>query len=394
MLTAVRAKRVITMVGQRPSAHNNSSYFSFPPAIDDGVIVAQNDTIVSVLSYKEFCKEFSFSPEDLGDVTLLPGVINCHTHLELSHIKGRAIFGKGFEAWIESALPLMMEPVSAAQLDAAVSEMYAAGTTHVGDVTSRSPQKIFSALERGKLTGHLFMEAFGYAYPEHFTTKDVWPESTLFLPDDVRKRHASLAGHALYSTHPTALVFAKQWCRSYERPFSVHLAEHQGEEELLVAGTGHFLEQLSRRVLPPDFVPPYMRPVAYAAELGLLDEQTLAVHCVHCSETEIALLAASGTNICLCPRSNAAIGVGKAPVAKFIRAGIPLCLGTDSLASNVDLNLWNEARMLRDDYTVPVGALLRMLTVGGAHALGITDRLGTLETGKAFRYAVLPEDVA
>jgi cytosine/adenosine deaminase-related metal-dependent hydrolase len=137
-----------------------------------------------------------------------------------------------------------------------------------------------------------------------------------------------------------------------------------------------------------------MRPVPYAADLGLLDEGTLAVHCVHLDASDIRLLAESGAHVCLCPRSNAAINVGTAPARALAEAGAPLCLGTDSLASNHDLDLWNEARALRDlpaGHDLPPAALLRLLTVGGATALGRGD-IGSIVPGRRARLALLPQD--
>jgi len=134
--------------------------------------------------------------------------------------------------------------------------------------------------------------------------------------------------------------------------------------------------------------------VPYAAELGLLDEGTLAVHCVQLDAADIRLLAESGAHVCLCPRSNAAINVGTAPARALADAGAPLCLGTDSLASNHDLDLWNEARALRDlppGHDLPPAALLRLLTVGGAAALGRGD-IGSMAPGRRARLALLPED--
>lgn len=431
MLTAVRAKRILTMADQRPctrqEAVNMACSPSFPSSaspysvqtnasdnssgnvtaasssaaedcciIEDGVVVAENGIIRDVLPYAQFHAAYSVTPTDLGNATILPGLINCHSHLELAHLGGKATFGMGFENWIGSLLPLMGIPVSESALDAAIHEMLVTGTVHVADVNGRAPKPAYDAATRVGLGIDLQMEVFGYAFPDNFTTDDIWAHflsgSAGALPDAVRKRNLLLAGHSLYSTHPAALVFAKQWCRSHERHFSIHLAEHKGEEELLVRGTGRFRDMLGVRVLPPDFLAPGMRPVAYAAELGLLDDRTLAVHCVHCNESDIDLLHTSGTHVCLCPRSNACIGVGRAPVYPFMEAGVPLCLGTDSLASNHDLNLWNEARTLRDEYGVSSTTLLRMLTTNGARALGLTETLGTLEQGRHFRYAVLPDD--
>ncbi|MEZ6854124.1 amidohydrolase family protein [Halodesulfovibrio aestuarii] len=396
MLNAIRARRILPMEGHNTSTRTDSGYYSFPDVIEDGVIVHNSSTIVDVLSFNAFSKKYTLKAEDLGDVTLTPALINCHNHLELAHLKGKATFGEGFETWIDSALPHMATPVTALSLESAVSEMAKTGTAHIADVNGRAPKAVYDAVTAYNLSCHIQFEVFGYNFPNIATgtlcPEDLFSSTAATLPNEAKKRWMTLSGHALYSTSPDALVVAKQWCRSHERYFSIHLSEHLGEDELLTKGTGRFREQLSRRVLPKDFTPPKMRAVPYAKHLGLLDESTLAVHCVHCTQEDINILQESGTTVCLCPRSNELIGVGTAPVRNFLEAGLQLTLGTDSLASNHDLNLWNEARYLRDNFDIPTGALLRMLTIAGAKALGITNELGTLSKGKRFHYAILPED--
>ena len=203
--------------------------------------------------------------------------------------------------------------------------------------------------------------------------------------------------HALYSTASDYAWLIKSWCRERGRPFSLHLAESPGENELFMTGRGEFAEFVrSRRILPKGFVPPGLSAVAYASELGLLDGRTLAVHCVHVDEADIGILVRSGAGVCLCPRSNRRIGVGEAPVATLHAAGATLCLGTDSLASNDDLDLWAELRAVRAllPTDIPLRDLLAMVTTHPAKVLGLGDEYGSLEAGKRAVWAVLPPDFA
>jgi len=368
---------------------------------------------------------------DLGEVTLTPGVVNCHAHLELSHLAGRTVLGGGFVPWVKSLLPLAgadtPPEVRAAALTEAARQLAACHTAHVGDITAVAPAAVRRAMQAASIGCSHFAEVFGY----RFTTPDgepaapadtaaLWPRAMAELVTADMRRDvegdapampasgpapapgapfpihpdAALAGHALYSTHPVAMAAARRWCERNHRVFSLHLAEHPDEVEFLTTGRGALADLLAVRVLPPGFAAPGMRPVPYAAELGLLDEGTLAVHCVQLDASDIRLLAESGAHVCLCPRSNAAISVGTAPARALAEAGAPLCLGTDSLASNHDLNLWNEARALRDlpaGHDLPAAALLRLLTVGGASALGRGD-IGAIVPGRRARLALLPQD--
>lgn len=392
MLTAVRARSVIPLAGEGPST-TARELVSPPRILDDTVIVTRGVFVESVEPYAAFRRRAGVPLRDLGEVTLVPGLINAHGHLELSHLAGRTETGRGFVPWVRSLLPLAAEPLVNASLDAAIDQLHACGTAHVGDVGNRATPLVAEALTHADISATLFCECFGYALPDPLTSGTLWPASARALAPEIFRRNAALAGHALFSTHPTALIMAKQWCNRNDRTFSIHLAEHADEVEFLTTGKGTLADMLSVRVLPDGFVHPGLPPVRYAAELGLLDERTLAVHCVQCDATDAAILAAEGVWACLCPRSNAIIGEGTPPVRMLMDAGVGLCLGTDSLASNNDLNLWNEARHLRELADLPAAALVRMITVNGASALGLA-RLGTLEPGKRAAIAILPEDLS
>ncbi len=480
MLIAVRARRVIPLAGEGP-ARDPRDLFSPPRVLDDHVVVIRGvfldgagqaaltdgacttppdanvpdganapdgvgapngaDGAARVLSglrggvieavepMDAFRRRAGVPLSDLGEVTLTPGVVNCHTHLELSHLAGRTVLGGGFVPWVKSLLSLVAAgaetppDVRAAALTEAARQLAACHTAHVGDITAVAPAAVHRAMQAASIGCSHFAEVFGY----RFTTPDgepaapadtaaLWPRAMAELASDLAADDivpsgptgaspapgapfplhpdAALAGHSLYSTHPVALAAARRWCERNHRVFSMHLAEHPDEVEFLTTGRGALADLLAVRVLPPGFAAPGMRPVPYAADLGLLDEGTLAVHCVQLDASDIRLLAESGAHVCLCPRSNAAISVGTAPARALAAAGTPLCLGTDSLASNHDLDLWNEARALRDlpaGHDLPPAALLRLLTVGGAAALGRGD-IGAIVPGRRARLALLPQD--
>ncbi|GKT37636.1 amidohydrolase family protein, partial [Aduncisulcus paluster] len=125
-------------------------------------------------------------------------------------------------------------------------------------------------------------------------------------------------------------------------PYPIHLAENEEEDEIVAHGTGEFAGMLKGAGLLADCGSKGLRPVEYADSIGLLDDSTLAVHCVRVAESDIKILAERKVNVCLCPRSNTYIGEGRAPWEKILKSGINTCLGTDSIASNHDLSMWNE----------------------------------------------------
>jgi cytosine/adenosine deaminase-related metal-dependent hydrolase len=351
--------------------------------------------------------------EDLGEVVLAPGLVNAHVHLELCRLRGRTVLGRGFEAWVRSLLGLLAagpgpDDAEQAALDAALAEMRASGTACAADVCTRRPAFVSAGLDRAGLEYVLFYEWFGHRFDrpsgpagqgagESAQEGDglPWPAEVAGLPEAVRVRRLAAGGHALYSTSADALRAAKDWDRARGKPFTLHLAEHQGEAEFLRAGAGEFGAMLRERVVPRDWRPPGLSPVAYADSLGLLDGSTLAVHCVHLGDGDIDLLARSGATACLCPRSNQAIGAGRAPWSRLAEAGVPLCLGTDSLASNADLDLWNEARSLLAHWPgLRPADVLAMMTVTPARVLGLAGDLGAVAPGRLARFAVVPDDLA
>ncbi len=362
------------------------------PCLDNGALAVRRGRVAAVGPFESIRRDHPWPVRDLGPVTLAPGLVNCHCHLELSHLRGRLEGGQGYAAWVRELLAQSHgDPGPKAMLEAA-REMAASGTVFTADVTGRRPGFAARALETAGLGFWLCLEFIGHSLDGPDTD---WPCALDNAPPSaVPMDRVAAAGHSLYSTSPRALVAARRWSRQRGRPFSLHLAEHEDEEQVLANGGGLLGAMLARRLLPPGWEPPRMRPVAYADALGLLGPGTLAVHGVRVTPDEARLIASRGAALCLCPRSNEYIGVGRAPWSDYRRAGTLLCLGTDSLASNVDLDLWNEARTLLDAGAAPMEEILAWITEGGAKALGVEKDHGTLEPDRIARYTVVPDDLA
>ena len=388
-LTAVRAKTVLTLAGEGPSRGMEALCRPLP-RLDDGIIVAEDGVIQIIEPYRDYRRRPDALPEneirDLGDGVLTPGLINCHVHLEISHMAGKTTMGRGFRDWLASLVALDRNPPTTVTSDlaTAIRSMADAGTACAGDISSRMPHAVLDAVRASGMEARVFREIIGHADAAVKAAK----------ADAAGDAAFSLAGHAFYTTPGEAMVMAKQWCDAHSRPFSLHLAEHEDEVQFLVEEAGEFNAVLRRSMVPASWRAPRMRPVQYAASLGLLAPGTLAVHCVQCDAADIATLAAGGAAVCLCPRSNLGINVGEAPARTFAEKGIPLVLGTDSLASNTDLDVWNEAEFFLKKNIFPANALLRMATVNGAAALGLEHLAGRLEKGRRFWYRVFPSELA
>lgn len=352
-------------------------------SLEDGAILLNNGIIVQVGPFSELGAENDVEVVDHGDATLVPGLINAHCHLELSHLAGQTLSGVGFVEWVENllSLPLMDPDPDAVRI--ACEALKSSGTTMVGDIATRFPEQVASIMESAGLSFVSFREAIGESVPA-----SAIPEATY-----ASGRH-SASGHSLYTTHKDLLKAAKTETASLGLPFSLHLSEHEDELNIMLGNHSEFLDMLQSRGRLLDFKPPGMRPVQYADALGLLDEQTLAVHCVHLDDADVSVLSRSGATVCLCPRSNEFIGVGRAPWERLRKAGVPLCLGTDSIASNHDLNLWNEAVFLKEQWEgdLSLEDAVAMMTRVPARILG-ADHLGTLEPGKAAVFTEVPQGV-
>ena len=324
----------------------------------------------------------------------MPGSINAHCHLQLSHTAGRTLFGAGFTAWLRSLIALLREEHDGTALIGACRDMAAAGTAHVGDYAGDGLLAVDAAVRAEGMGVTHFCEWFGGQAP-FIDDGRPWPPRCRALLEgrpEMAGRCAP-AGHALYSTDARVLQDARQWCRLKGRPFALHLAESEEETRLLLDGEGPLWDCYRGMVLPEDWAVPHLRPVAYARRLDLLGPGTLAVHGVQLEPAEVTALAASGSALCLCPRSNENLAVGTAPVAALLESGLLCCLGTDGLSSNTDLDVRQEAVFLRERLDVAPQALIRCLTVNGAAALGLAG-YGRLEPGSRAVFSVLPESLS
>ena len=371
---SVRCKRIIT---------GNPCH----PPIDDGCIIHDGHIIHRVGSYSELKNTCSGKVTDLGAVTMVPGLVNAHCHLKLSKLKGKTVSGQGFIPWL---LSMMAQNYSETDFDAvekAITEAKGQGTCCFGDILTHQDEKIIDILTTLEVYHTCFVEAFGFL-PAIPPTKKLSYEKTLMGA-------IAGAGHALHTTSSAMLQALKRQDSKKRLPFSIHMAEHEDEVGMLMGEKNSFYKLLEKNNLLGEYAPPMKPPIEYARDLGLLDNTTLAVHCVKVSDRDIEILVHTGTNVCLCPRSNDFIGVGRAPWEKILDAGICVCLGTDSIASNHDLNIWNELSyfMERLERPISISEAISLISLNPARALLMDDRLGSLEKGKVFCHAIMPESV-
>jgi cytosine/adenosine deaminase-related metal-dependent hydrolase len=316
---------------------------------------------------------------------LMPGLVNAHTHLELSALRGHTRSGGGFGPWVAS----MMEKRDALApeqdveaIDAAVSELLRAGTAAVGEVTNTLAS--VEALGSAPLLGRIFHEIFGMRRETADAMRGFARQARagITLPANLS---CVPAPHTLYSLHPAAARGIVDEARAAEGLTSLHLSEHAAERAFLRDGTGPFADFLrARNVSEADWAPPGCAPVEYAERLGVLGPDVLAVHLAATSADELARVAAARAPVVLCPRSNLFIELKLPPLYEMLAAGLEPALGTDSLASNTSLDVLAEASALKDRFPqVDPLKLLAMATWYGARALRLEHRVGALAKGLA-----------
>ena len=323
---------------------------------------------------------------DKSAVAILPALVNAHTHLELSYMRGLVPPATSFDTWVRSLLALrgkFPDPFAADIVDAArkaIVEARAAGTGVIGDISNTLVTTRF--LNDLGMAGHVFHEVLGFSLTDGSQLVGTARARIDALPDlgpDVR---VSLTPHAPYSVSPA--LFRAIADERQGRITSIHLGESPEEVHFLSHGGGPIQAALeSLGVWNPGWTPPRCGPVEYVDRFGLLSDRLLVVHGVQLSYRELAQLTAAGATLVTCPRSNRWVGVGNPPVDRFYASGVRVAIGTDSLASVEDLNLFAEMAAIRQlSAEIPARAIIESATRYGAEALGFGDDYGTIDQGK------------
>ena len=356
--------------------------------VDAGLAVC-NGTIVATGSIKELVATYGKPTVEFPGCVLLPGFVNAHTHLELTDF---LIWQKRlgpppsqpatFTDWIIELIRVK-RTVSPQELFTSVQSgltmSIQSGTTTVGD--NITLPELLAAYQDSPINARLFLELIGQD-PLAFAAR---LQDAITATSQLSSGHLpGLAPHAPYTLNRRLLPDIAQAAAEHCLPLSLHLAESPDESELLASATGPLADKLYPLVGWQQYLPQPTGVSPTESVFPLLGPNTLAVHGVQLSQQDIIRLRDSGTSLCLCPRSNTRLGVGTAPVKLFKQLGLKLCLGTDSLASNDSLSLWDEIRFALDCYqgVLKPEELLLMATVGGATALGIAGQTGSLLPGK------------
>jgi len=347
------------------------------PPLERGIVTISGDHIVAIESHGTCTADM-----DLGNVAILPGFVNAHTHLDLSGLRGKCPPGPHFTEWLRSVIHFRRNQTPEElqeDIHAGLGESVANGTTMLGDIAAFGAS--WEMLATAPLRAVVFHELLGLSRERAFESVKKTAQWWVRHPDAATCR-SGLSPHAPYT-------FRASYLPDLAGPgkrIAIHLAESTAELELLDRQSGPFVPFLAERdAWAPDGL---ASSVEQVIELTKAATPVLYIHANYLRPTASIPPNAS---IIYCPRTHAAFGHPPHPFREFMARGVRLALGTDSLASNPDLSVLAEARFVHERYPdVPGQTVLRMATLSGAEALGWADETGSLTPGKSADLVVLP----
>ncbi|MDH4140587.1 MAG: amidohydrolase family protein [Coriobacteriia bacterium] len=366
------------------------------PHIDDGAVLVRGDQIVEI-GQAEALKTAHPDEEvrDFGLAALMPGLIDLHTHLEYSAMRG-LVDDLPYSQWKLQLMSLEQRFEPQDWEDSALlgaMEVLQSGITMVGDITDSGASA--RAAARSGLRGFFFREVetmekarIGEVMSEAAADIESWRE----LRDDDRLV-VGIAPHSTYMCHPELFRAVAEASNDEDLPVSIHIAGSRDEYDFVKYGSSRLAVEFRDKYGGNEigWLPTGVSPVKYVLQWDLLDvANLLAVHCTQVDDDDIEILAAHDVAVAYCPRCNAKLGMGMAPLGQFLERGIRVGIGTDSPASNNTMDMFDEMRIglllqrsvSGHEQFFIARQLVKLATLDAACALRIDDRVGSLEAGK------------
>ncbi len=359
---------------------------SVSTVIDKGAVLINKGTIQSTGSAEYITKRFpGHRVINLPNAVLMPGLINAHAHLELPPHLLNPTRSKTFPDWILDLIHakrgLRQKDYTAAAAEN-ISALIKTGTTAVGEICTHGASP--GLLKQNGLRAVVFQEIIGMGQKVKIRLP--------FRPHSALVK-AGCSPHSPYTVSEQIQRSISNLSRHYGIRVTMHLAESVDELRLL-QGKKSGLEKIYQFAKwDLSWAPKDSSPVEYLKRIGFLSPRFLAVHCVQLTDRDIRSLKKSGTTVAHCPRSNKILGVGRMPLKKMLDAGIPVGLGTDSLASSPSLSMWDEMRYalhIHKKDGINAKDIFYLATRGSAKALGMDKKIGTIELGKQADIIALP----
>jgi len=368
------------------------------PPIAGGALLVRDGRVADVGTLSALRRTHSAAVVEYPGSAIIPGFVNAHTHLELTHYpawrlrNGIDYHPRHFSEWIIQLIKVARGVVAEEyphSLHEGMRMCLESGSTAIGEILTNP--LLMPLYTKSPLTGRLYVEVLGHGRTRFGEKLDGAVAAA--ISDETGGMATGLSPHTPYTIGEEHLPEIAEVAAVHQLPLAIHISESAAETDFIFDSSGP---------LATDFYPfvgweRFLTAPRRCSSTELLDRHalltpaTLAVHCVHLTHADARILKERGVSIALCPRSNERLDVGRAPVALFKKLGITLALGTDSLASNDSLSLWDEMRFALDAFPhdLTPADLFRMVTTGGAFALGISSRCGSLEIGKRADFQVV-----
>jgi 5-methylthioadenosine/S-adenosylhomocysteine deaminase len=373
-------------------------------AISEGAVAVEDERIVAVDRRSTLAPKFPEALiDDFGEAAIVPGLINAHSHLELTAMRGFLDSEEvDFSAWLRKLTLARLERMTPEHLYISAAwgacEAARAGITCMAD-TSDSALECLKALRDVGLRGTVYQESFG-PDPRLATEKfEVLKAKVALLREaETPLVRAGISPHAPYTVCAPQLEMISDFAIADELPLMMHAAESKAEEQFIRHGCGPFADSLMKRGIR--WQAPGISTIQYLKRHGVLGTHPLLAHCINVDDEDIEIMRSTGTRVAHCPKSNAKLGHGRAPFAKFLSAGIEVGLGSDSVASNNTCDILEEAKFAllfargsagddQEGETLQADDVLRAATLSGARALGLGGQIGELKAGSQADFVVV-----
>ncbi len=376
--------------------------------LKQGAVAIEGAKIVAVGKSQTLKKQFPKAAfEDFGEAVITAGFVNCHSHLELSIMRGFLDdVEDNFFKWLIKTATIRDEKLTPNNIETSALlgalEGARAGVTCFGDI-GRYGRAGFEALKKTGLRGVVFQETEFSPFNEK-AGEDFEKLKQKFLAlknDESQLVKIGISPHAPYTVSRRLFELITDYAVGEKIKISIHASESKLEEDLMIHDAGAMADFYRGRGIY--WTAPKKSSIEYLAEIGVLEAKPLLAHCIRTSSKDFELIGESGSSIAHCPKSNAKFGHRIAPLEMFLDNGLRVGFGSDSVASNNTCDMLEEARFAtlmargREDKKRLLTAkeIIEMMTIGGARALQLEDEIGSLETGKQADLVILSlKDVA
>lgn len=366
------------------------------PPIEHGAVAVEGTAIIDVGTRSHVAARLPEADvRDFKEAAILPGLVNTHSHLELTAMRGYLEREEGdFFAWLKKLTIARLERMTPEDLYTSAAwgavEAARAGVTCLGDASDAASSSMRALRDVG-LRGIVYQESFG---PDPLQAQENFErlrEKVAQLREyETALVRVGVSPHAPYTVSAPQLELITDFAISERLPMMMHAAESRAEELFMREGRGPFAEGLARRGI--EWRAPSISTIQYLARHGVLRARPLLAHCITVDEADIETIKQTGTSVAHCPKSNAKLGHGRAPFASFVKAGIKLGFGSDSVASNNTCDILEEARFAvltaragegeaHAPQNLSTDLALQIATQGGATAVGFETIAGTLVEG-------------